>query len=80
VQAEAMVSALTMYRLTGDAEYARVFERTWDWARDRQTDWNAGEWHALIRPDGSISGQKAAAWKAGYHNGRALVESIRLVR
>lgn len=80
VQAEAMVSALTMYRLTGEAEYARVFESTWEWVRDRQTDWKAGEWHALILPDGSISGRKAAAWKAGYHNGRALLESIRLIR
>jgi mannobiose 2-epimerase len=79
VQAEALVSALTMYRLTGEASYADVFERTWRFVNERQTDWEGGEWHALVLPDGSHSGRKAAAWKAGYHNGRALLESIRII-
>jgi mannobiose 2-epimerase len=80
VQAEALVSALTMYRLTGDGSYARVFERTWRFVNATQTDWEAGEWHELIRPDGSFAGRKASAWKAGYHNGRALLESLRAIR
>jgi len=79
VQAEALVSALTMYRLTGEASYARVFERTWQFVNGKQTDWEGGEWHALVLPDGSHGGHKASAWKAGYHNGRALLESIRIV-
>jgi cellobiose epimerase len=80
VQAEALVSALTMYRLTGEASYADVFERTWRFVNEKQTDWQAGEWHQFILPDGSHRGPKASAWKAGYHNGRALLESMRLIR
>jgi mannobiose 2-epimerase len=79
VQAEALVSALTMYRLTRDPSYADVFERTWRFVNEKQTDWETGEWHQLILPDGSHRGRKAAAWKAGYHNGRALLESMRLI-
>ena len=79
VQAEALVSALTMFRLTGDARYAEIFERTWQWIVSRQADPSGGEWFAEVLPDGSIRGAKADQWKAGYHNGRALLESIRLI-
>jgi len=79
VQAEALVSALTMFRLTRDARYADIFERTWQWIVSRQADQSGGEWFAEVLPDGSIRGAKADQWKAGYHNGRALLESIRLL-
>jgi mannobiose 2-epimerase len=79
VQAEALVSALTMYALTREPEYARVFLQTWDFTDRVQTDWKAGEWHSAITPDGTPTGEKAHRWKAGYHNGRALLESLRLI-
>lgn len=79
VQAEALVSALTMFRLTGDARYADIFHRTWQWITTRQADTAGGDWFAEIWPDGSVHGAKADQWKAGYHNGRALIESIRLI-
>jgi mannobiose 2-epimerase len=79
VQAEALVSALTMFRLTGDARYVEIFERTWQWIVTRQADTSGGDWFAEIWPDGSVRGAKADQWKAGYHNGRALLESIRLI-
>ena len=37
VQAESLVSALTMYQLTGDAQYADVFRQTWQFVNDKQT-------------------------------------------
>jgi mannose/cellobiose epimerase-like protein (N-acyl-D-glucosamine 2-epimerase family) len=77
VQAEALVSALQMYQLTGDASYVDVFEKTWRWVDTRQTDWDSGEWHGTIQPDGQPRrDNKAHPWKGGYHNGRALVEAI----
>jgi mannobiose 2-epimerase len=79
VQAEALVSALTMFRLTGDPMYARVFLETWRFVDTVQTDWTAGEWHPTIAPEGGPTGEKAHRWKAGYHNGRALLESLRLI-
>ena len=58
---------------------AEIFERTWQWIVSRQADPSGGEWFAEVLPDGSIRGAKADQWKAGYHNGRALLESIRLI-
>jgi mannobiose 2-epimerase len=77
VQAEALVSALTMFQLTNDPRYEEVFARTWEFVNAKQTDWQAGEWHEAIEPDGQPRrGNKAHAWKAGYHNGRALIEAL----
>jgi mannose/cellobiose epimerase-like protein (N-acyl-D-glucosamine 2-epimerase family) len=79
VQAEALVSALTMYRLTGEERYADVFRRTWQFVDQHQTDWTSGEWWETVAPDGSTGGDKAHRWKAGYHNGRAMLECLRLL-
>jgi cellobiose epimerase len=80
VQAEALVSALTMYRLTGDPQYARVYLKTWAFADTKQTDWTTGEWHPTVTADGRATGEKANRWKAGYHNGRAMLEALRILR
>jgi len=79
VQAEALVSALTMYRLTGDAAYARVFEQTWRWVNTQQTDWQGGEWFQEVRPDGTHTKVKADQWKEGYHDARALLVCLELL-
>ncbi len=77
VQAEALVAALAMLELTGDRRYADVAARTWSWIDTRQIDWRHGEWHEAIGADGTVGRQnKAHAWKAGYHNGRALIEVL----
>jgi mannobiose 2-epimerase len=76
VQAEALVSALEMYRLTGDRKYYDVFEKTWEFLDKHQIDWKNGEWHATVMPDGSTRGDKAQIWKGGYHNGRAMIDGI----
>jgi mannose/cellobiose epimerase-like protein (N-acyl-D-glucosamine 2-epimerase family) len=79
-QAEALVSALTMYQLTGEAGYADVFEKTWQFVDTKQTDWSSGEWHEAVEPDGRPRvSNKATQWKAGYHNGRALIEILERV-
>jgi mannose/cellobiose epimerase-like protein (N-acyl-D-glucosamine 2-epimerase family) len=80
VQAEALVSALEMYRLTGDRKYYDVFEQTWQFLDKHQIDWRNGEWHATILPDGSARGDKAQIWKGGYHNGRAMIDGILRLR
>lgn len=80
VQAETLVSALTMYRLTGDASYAHAFERTWAWVNTHQTDWEKGEWFQEVRPDGTHTKVKADQWKEGYHDGRALILCLELLK
>jgi cellobiose epimerase len=80
VQAEACVSALYMYRLTHEAKYLRVFEKTSDWIDQHQVDWKNGEWFETITPAGVASGVKAGIWKAGYHNGRAMIECLEILK
>ncbi len=81
VQAEALVGALVMFELTRDARYADVFARTWAFVDSKQTDWVSGEWHEAVNPDGTPRiANKAHAWKAGYHNGRALIEAVERIR
>lgn len=76
VQAEALLGALTLYRLTGEKPYADAFTASVNWIARRQVDWEYGEWHAEIAADGTARGDKADAWKGPYHNGRALIEAI----
>ena len=80
VQAEAIVSALRMYRPTKDAKYLAVFDKTLELIESKMVDWEHGEWHSTIAPDGTARGDKANPWKAGYHNGRAMIECIEILR
>ena len=80
VEAEAIVSALYMHRLTGDSKYVAVFEKSYDFIDKYQTDWENGEWHATITPEGKALGDKAQIWKAGYHNGRAMIECLEILK
>lgn len=60
-----------------DAEDVRLIEKF-------QVDWETGEWHAQITPDGRSQGDKAQPWKAryhnGHHNGRAMVECLHILK
>jgi cellobiose epimerase len=78
-QAEALLGALTLYRLTDESRHADAFHRTLDWIVHRQVDWEHGDWHAEIAPDGTTGGDKANAWKGPYHNGRAMIEAIEIL-
>jgi cellobiose epimerase len=80
VQAEAIVSALYMYELTRDPKYVEVFRKTYDFIDKYQTDWTVGEWHPTVTPDLQVRGGKANIWKGGYHNGRAMLECLALLR
>ncbi len=79
VEAEACVSALYMYRLTHDPMYWNVFAKTYDFIDQYQTDWTNGDWWETVR-DGKGIGAKAHIWKAAYHNGRAMLECLAILR
>ncbi|MBN2136201.1 MAG: AGE family epimerase/isomerase [Sedimentisphaerales bacterium] len=80
VQAEAVVSALYMHRLTGDKKYLPVFEKTLEFIEKHLADWETGEWHGSVSAEGRAGGDKANAWKAGYHNGRAMIECLQILK
>jgi len=80
VQAEALISALYMYHLTQDTNYLEVFAKTYDFIDKHQVDWQNGEWYCTITPKGKPEGNKADQWKAGYHNGRAMMECLKILK
>jgi mannobiose 2-epimerase len=80
VQAEALVSALTLYRLTGEKQYMDVFERTLQFVERHLVDAGRGEWWPQADEKGAAGGGKAGEWKGPYHNGRAMIECIALLK
>jgi cellobiose epimerase len=79
VQAEGLLGALQMYRLTRERVYFACFTRTLGWIVDHQVDWAHGEWHARVARNGTPSGDKADGWKAAYHTGRAMIDALALL-
>lgn len=80
-QAEGLVSSLYMYRMTKNAKYLSVFEQTYNFTDKYIADFEYGEWHGSVTAEGkAMPGDKAYQWKCGYHNGRAMIECIELLR
>ncbi|MBI4978917.1 MAG: AGE family epimerase/isomerase [Spirochaetes bacterium] len=91
VQAECMYSALSMYSLTKEKTYLDTFYKTLGWITNYQIDRKHGEWFSDVWPVGTKGksgvtnngfvavGGKANAWKAAYHNGRAIIQTISLL-
>ena len=80
VQAECLTSAIRMYEHTGDRTYLDVFTETYEFLDRHQIDREHGEWHAGVDDDLEPLGRKGAVYKAAYHNGRALLESMATLR
>ncbi len=81
VQAEGLVSSLYMYRITDDPKYLSVFEKTYNFVDKYMADWEYGEWHSGTTAEGvAQAGDKAQPWKCGYHNGRAMIECIEVLK
>lgn len=77
-QAEAMVGFMNAWQLSGEKKFLETSFNCWRFIRDYHIDPHHGEWRwysSLDRKAGKI--YKAGAWKAPYHNGRALLEMIR---
>jgi mannobiose 2-epimerase len=73
VQAEALVSMLAMYRLTGKQDYYDAFSQTLDFVEKHQVA-REGSWWATRTADGSPRGeQRSSPWQGAYHNGRAML-------
>ncbi len=80
VQAEALLAAIEMFRLTSEVRFADCFNRVLSWIANRQVDWREGEWFAEVTPDGRITGEKVGLWKGPYHTSRAILHSLEILR
>ncbi|WP_111642456.1 AGE family epimerase/isomerase [Marinimicrobium alkaliphilum] len=80
VQAEALVGFVYAYRHTDDCRYLSAAEKLWTFIKHYQIDTQGGEWFWLSTLDsGHRSHYKVGAWKCPYHNGRAMLEVMRLL-
>jgi len=79
VQAEGLVAALQMYRLTGEEVYWKCFLQTLDWIAKYQANWEHGDWYERVAPDRKPAGVQEHVWKSPYHNGRAMVYCLDLL-
>jgi mannobiose 2-epimerase len=79
VQAEALVSMLEMYRLTGRREYYDAFSQTLDFVEKHQVA-REGSWWATRAADGQPMGNaRSSMWQGAYHNGRAMLRCAKLL-
>lgn len=80
-QAEAIIGFLYAYSKTGKEKYLKTFRQVWRFTKAFQVDSNNGEWLYYSSIDKSKSSPyKAGAWKAPYHNGRAMLLSHLLLQ
>lgn len=76
--AEALVGYLDAFEITGALEYLEAFELVWSFARRAMINHTLGEWMTLVSESGEpIVAAIGNPWKACYHSGRAVWESIR---
>jgi mannobiose 2-epimerase len=79
VQAEALVSMLEMYRLTGKPEYYEVFRQTLDFVEKHQIA-REGSWWATRKADGSpLANSRTSPWQGAYHSGRSMLLCAKLL-
>jgi len=78
VQAEALNGLLALHELRGQEtdRYLRAFRAEWQFIRAHVSDQEHGEWWESVGPAGERANTpqpKGHAWKAPYHDGRALM-------
>lgn len=80
VQAEALVGFLNVFQLTGEKHLTEICENVWQFIQQYHKDPINGEWFWLANTDGVMHQDfyKAGFWKAPYHNGRAMMEVVKL--
>jgi mannobiose 2-epimerase len=77
---EALVGLLYAYRIFGDSRYLDAFLLAWEFDKTYFINNEVGEWRQLLTREGKvISGSIGNPWKAIYHSGRAINESIKCI-
>lgn len=84
-QAEGLNALLLMHDRFGaeSDRYLAAFRKQWEFIRRYQIDPQLGEWYDTVTEEGKPLPDRALGhiWKAGYHNGRALMNTAeRLAR
>jgi len=74
---EVLVGYLDAYETLGDERYLEAFLKTWAFDHTYMINHDVGEWRQLLNREGKIIvGDIGNPWKAIYHSGRAVMESV----
>ncbi len=79
VQAEGLLSILHLYCLLKKEKYWKCFTELLEWVLTHQIDGKHEDWHRSLESSGEPTDYKYDAWKAPYHNGRAMLHSAELL-
>lgn len=81
---ETVNTMLLMSRLYPEdpMDYYNKFTITWNYCKNYLIDWEHGGWYrvGLNEEPGAINADKGGIWKGNYHNGRTLLNCIKLLR
>ncbi len=78
---EVLVGYLDAYEHLGDVRYLEAFLKTWVFDHTYMINHAVGEWRQLLNRRGEvIVGDIGNPWKAIYHSGRSVLESILRLR
>jgi mannobiose 2-epimerase len=76
--AESLVGLLDAYILFGNERYLDAFEKVWEFSDRYFINHELGEWRTLLTETGEpIDPGLGNPWKACYHTGRAMSESLK---
>lgn len=81
-QAEAMVGFYRAWMMTGETHFADHARKSWHFIKSALIDTVYGEWHWGVDEYNQpmMNQDKTGIWKCPYHNGRACMEMIRLLK
>lgn len=81
-QAEGLNSLLLMAKLFPDEIYNELFEKQWDYINTYMIDHKNGGWYdeGLDSNPDAVKNAKAQIWKVNYHNTRAMVNVIKMLK
>ncbi|NKI33306.1 N-acylglucosamine 2-epimerase [Muricauda sp. DJ-13] len=81
-QAEAMVGLIYNWKLNRVTNDFKIVQQIWQFTEDNIIDHKLGEWYFRVDSSGKPyeSENKVGPWKCPYHNTRALIEILELVK
>ncbi len=81
-QAEAATGFLNAYLLSGDPRFFQASRQSWNFITTHLVDRKHGEWYRAVLRDGRVPPHepKVSLWKCPYHNSRACMELVDLLR
>ena len=78
VQCECIIGHVDLYQYFDDRKALDIARRCWEFVQRHLIDYEDGEWHWGVKPDGTLNlaDDKAGFWKCPYHNARMCLEII----